>query len=96
MTTMMLSLIETSSFKKDRKRLKKEGKDLSLLKAVVKTLRERKPLDQKHKDHKLKGNWKDFRECHIEPDWVLIYMIDKKELILTCSRTGSHSEVLQL
>ena len=94
--TMMLRLVETSNFKKDRKRLKKEGKDLSLLKAIIQTLQEQKPLDKKYKDHKLKGNWKGFRECHVESDWLLIYTVDKEELILTCSRTGSHSEILQL
>ncbi len=78
------------------KRLEKEGKDLSLLRAIIRMLQEQKPLDKKHKDHKLKGNLKGLRECHVEPDWVLIYAIDKKQLILTCSRTGSHSKILQL
>ena len=61
----------------------------------IQKLCDRKPLDKKHKDHKRKGEWKGFRECHVEPDWLLIYTVDKKQLILTCSRTGSHSEILQ-
>ena len=50
-------------------------------------------LSEKHKDHELTGNWKGFRECHIEPDWILIYTIENNLLVLTLSRTGSHSDL---
>lgn len=89
----MLELIVTNKFKKDLKRIRKQGKDLDLLQDVLQTLLEENELDTKHRDHALTGNYIGFRECHIEPDWLLIYMINHNELILTASRTGSHSEL---
>lgn len=89
----MLELIVTNKFKKDLKRIRKQGKDLNLLQDVLQTLLEENELDAKHRDHALTGNYIGFRECHIEPDWLLIYMINHNELILTASRTGSHSEL---
>lgn len=89
----MLELIVTNKFKKDLKRVRKQGKDLDLLQDVLQTLLEENELDAKHRDHALTGNYIGFRECHIEPDWLLIYMINHNELILTASRTGSHSEL---
>ena len=89
----MLELIVTNKFKKDLKRIRTQGKDLDLLQDVLQTLLEENELDTKHRDHALTGNYIGFRECHIEPDWLLIYMINHNELILTASRTGSHSEL---
>ena len=89
----MLELIVTNKFKKDLKRIRQQGKDLDLLQDVLQTLLEENELDTKHRDHALTGNYIGFRECHIEPDWLLIYMINHNELILTASRTGSHSEL---
>lgn len=89
----MLKLKTTTKFKKDYKRMKKQGKDLSLLAKVINTLLAEKPLNEKHCDHALAGNYIGFRECHIQPDWLLIYAIDQGELILTASRTGSHSDL---
>jgi mRNA interferase YafQ len=87
--------IETSArYRKDRKLMKKQGKDLSLLDDIILKLQERKPLDPKHRDHQLTGKFARLRECHITPDWLLIYAIDNNRLILSLSRTGSHSDLL--
>lgn len=92
----MLTIKYQTAFKKDYKRIKKSGYNLDLLKEVVDTLAEGKQLDKKYKDHGLSGEWKGFRECHITPDWLLIYRIDKDELILFLTRTGSHAEILNM
>lgn len=89
----MLDLVMTTQFRKDLKRINKRGKDLSLLKDVLQTLREEQALEEKYCDHALTGNYIGFRECHIQPDWLLVYAINKEELILTASRTGSHSDL---
>ena len=73
----------TSAFKKDVKRLMKQGRDLSKLAAVVDAIAEGKQLEERYRDHELVGNRRGFRDCHIEPDWVLIYKLDKKVLVLT-------------
>lgn len=90
---MMLQLVTTSKFRKDYKRIKKRGYDLTLLEKVLDTLLRQETLDQKHKDHALTGNYIGFRECHIQSDWLLIYAISESELILTASRTGTHSDL---
>ena len=89
----MLDLVMTTQFRKDLKRINKRGKDLSLLKDVLQTLREEQALEEKYRDHALTGNDIGFRECHVQPDWLLVYAINKEELILTASRTGSHSDL---
>ena len=89
----MLDLVMTTQFRKDLKRINKRGKDLSLLKDVLQTLREEQALEEKYHDHALTGNYIGFRECHIQPDWLLVYAINKEELILTAARTGSHSDL---
>ena len=89
----MLDLVMTTQFRKDLKRINKRGKDLSLLKDLLQTLREEQALEEKYHDHALTGNYIGFRECHIQPDWLLVYAINKEELILTASRTGSHSDL---
>jgi mRNA interferase YafQ len=89
----MLDLVMTTQFRKDLKRINKRGKDLSLLKDVLQTLREEQALEENYRDHALTGNYIGFRECHIQPDWLLVYAINKEELILTASRTGSHSDL---
>lgn len=65
------------------------------LEIVLQTLLEERPLEKKHRDHALSGNYIGFRECHIRPDWLLIYTIDHGNLILTAARTGSHSDLLE-
>ncbi len=87
----MLTIIWESQFKKDFKIAKKRGRDLTKLDEIIRILQSQKSLPIKNKDHKLKGNYTGCRECHIEPDWLLIYKITKKELIL--SRTGTHSDL---
>ena len=89
----MLNLVVTNHFKRDLKRIRKQGKDLSMLQNILQMLVEEKDLDAKYCDHALTGNYIGFRECHIQPDWLLIYMINHQELILTASRTGSHSDL---
>lgn len=89
----MLQLVTTTQFRKDIKRAKKRGLNLKKLKTILDTLQREEPLDEKHRDHALVGNYLGFRECHIEPDWLLVYAIDKGQLILTASRTGSHSDL---
>ena len=89
----MLQLVTTTKFRKDYKRIKKRGYDLSLLENVLDTLLREETLDQKYKDHALTGNYIGFRECHIQSDWLLIYAINASDLILTASRTGTHSDL---
>ena len=92
----MLTLRTTTKFRKDYKRMKKQGKDMSLLKSVIDDLISEIVLDEKYQDHPLVGNYIGFRECHIQPYWLLIYAIDNNQLILTASRTGSHSDLFNL
>ena len=89
----MLTLKTTSRFRKDYKLAKKRGFDLSLLEAVIDTLLAEKPLDPKHRDHALTGDYAGFRECHILSDWLLVYSIHHEMLILTASRTGTHTDL---
>ncbi len=86
-------IVLTSIFKKDLKSAKRRGYDLSLLSNVVDTLAMGQPLAEKYKDHGLLGNYKGCRECHITPDWLLIYEIANNELILYLTRTGTHSDL---
>jgi mRNA interferase YafQ len=91
----LLELKRTTQFKKDLKRAIKRGLPIDELDAVIISLREQKTLEPKHFDHALTGNFKGFRECHIMPDWLLMYKVEKKKLILTVFRTGSHSDLLE-
>ncbi len=83
----------TTQFKKDYKRIKKQNKDLSKLKTVIEKLSSNQILEQNYRDHPLSGNWKDHRDCHIEPDWLLIFRITSEDLYL--ERTGSHSDLFK-
>ena len=83
----MLTLITTTQFKKDLKRIRKRGLDLNSLKFVLDTLQKQEALPLKYRDHALVGDYRGFRECHIEPDWLLIYTISNEKLILTAART---------
>ena len=89
----MLDLVSTTQFRKDLKRIRKHGYRLARLDDVLQMLLREEPLPAKHRDHDLTGDYTGFRECHIEPDWLLIYAIDKGKLILTASRTGTHSDL---
>jgi len=87
------SLSQTKQFEKDLKRINKRGKNLEKLKCVVSLLAQGMELDPKYKDHPLLGEWKDSRDCHIEPDWLLIYTTNSDTLRL--ERTGSHSDLFR-
>lgn len=89
----MLTLELTSKFRKDFKLAKKRGLKMSLLNDVLAVLLSGKQLDEKYCDHALEGNYKGYRECHIQPDWLLIYKIDKDRLVLVAARTGTHSDL---
>ena len=88
---MKYDLIRTTKFKKDFKKAIKNGNDINKFKEVVRLLQNGETLPPKNKDYYLTGNWNGYRECHIEPDWLLIYRIDNTELVLVLTRTGSHS-----
>ena len=83
----------TSRFKKDWKKIIKRGYDVKKFEKVLSLLINEQPLDEKYRDHKLIGNYEGCRECHIEPDWLLIYYVENNILTLTLSRTGSHSDL---
>lgn len=90
----MLVLTVTTQFKKDIKKMKKRSVKLEKLNFVINKLLTEQPLEPHYRDYALIGNYIiGFRECHIEPDWLLIYRVDKEQLILTASRTGSHSDL---
>ncbi len=83
----------TSAMKKDMKKVVKRHYDLNLFAEIVDKLANNVPLDEKYHDHALEGNWANHRECHIKPDWLLIYQIKDDILILELSRTGTHSDL---
>nr|WP_303663645.1 type II toxin-antitoxin system YafQ family toxin [Ruminococcus bromii] len=89
----MLKIKYHTLFKKDFKRIKKRGYDISRLEKIVELLANEVPLPEQFKDHNLSGNYNGFRECHIAPDWLLIYQVNNNELVLVLSRTGSHSDL---
>lgn len=83
----------TALFKRDYKRAVKRGQQIELLQAVVAALAAGKPLPEKNRDHSLSGRWEGFRECHILPDWLLVYRLEDDVLVLTLTRTGTHSDL---
>ena len=84
---------QTAVFRRDLKRAKRRGLNLSLLDEVVTILQYGEQLPEKNKDHALTGNWEEHRECHIQPDWLLVYRIIEDTLILSLVRTGTHSNL---
>ena len=89
----MLKIVQSNKFKKDLKLARKRNLNLEELKIVITKLANQEKLEEKYRDHALSGNFSDFRECHIKPDWVLIYTIDDEELELFLFRTGTHSDL---
>jgi len=87
----VLEVYKTKKFDKDLRVMQKRGLNLNKLWDIVEAISLEKPLPIKNRNHKLSGEWKDFMECHIEPDWLLIYEIDSESLIL--ARTGTHSDL---
>ena len=92
---MIYDIKRTTQFKKDVKLMLKQGKDIQALLDVVELLRTDTPLPDQCRDHALSGNWFGKRECHIDPDWLLIYEKCEGLLLLTLLRTGSHSTLLR-
>ncbi|MBQ7727820.1 MAG: type II toxin-antitoxin system YafQ family toxin [Clostridia bacterium] len=90
---MSKQVIWTNQFKKDYKLAMKRGLPIEGLDTVIRLLAQDDPLPNTYKDHDLSGNWEGFRECHIQPNWLLIYKICNNNLILTLARTGSHSDL---
>lgn len=91
----MLTIKYHTEFKRDYKRIKKRGYNLRLLEEVIETLAAGHALPPKNRDHALTGNYHGCRECHITPDWLLVYEIDNGELMLYLTRTGTHSDLFQ-
>ena len=89
----MLTIKFHTSFKKDYKRIIKRGYNIQLLIEVIELLAEQKSLPARYRDHNLSGEYIGCRECHITPDWLLIYEIHEKDLILLLTRTGTHSDL---
>lgn len=90
---MKYTVRPSSKFQKDLKLLKRRGYDLALLSEVIKTLADGMPLPAKNRDHPLSGDFSGCRECHIAPDWLLIYEIVDSDLLLYLTRTGTHSDL---
>ncbi len=83
----------TSQFKRDLKLARKQGKDIDKLFGVISTIAEGRKLDEKYRDHNLSGDYAGCRECHVEPDWLLVYEVMDKVLVLMLYRVGTHSEL---
>ena len=92
---MVYELIKTSRFKAGVKLARKRGLDISLLEDVIEKLRLDQPLEAKHRNHELSGNFKGIWECHIQPDWLLLYLKDNSVLVLTLVDTGTHSDIFK-
>lgn len=93
---MKYELVLTGKFKKGLKLARKRGLNLKLLDDIVEKLMNGIPLEEKHRDHELKGKYKGFRECHIQPDWLLIYLLENDVLTLTLVDTGTHSDLFDV
>ena len=90
---MALALLTTTAFERDLKRISRQGRDLDKLEAVVNLLQEQEPLPVRCRPHPLRGNWIGHWDCHIQPDWLLLYKLTETELTLV--RTGSHAELFE-
>lgn len=87
------TLLTSTAFKRDYKKMQKRNYDMSLLNDVIETLLSGNRLPEKNKDHALTGDWAGHRECHIQPDWLLVYKIFENDIVLTLLRTGTHSDL---
>ena len=90
---MIQTINRTSRFKKDYRRMMKRGCDPALFEYVLGELVNERQLPEKYRDHALTGNYAGHRECHIQPDWLLVYLIEKDTLTLTLTHTGTHSDL---
>jgi len=84
---------QTAQFKRDYRIAKKRGQNLQLLQEIILLLADGKQLPEKNRDHPLTGDWKNFRECHITADWLLVYKLEEDILVLTLTRIGTHSDL---
>lgn len=89
----MYKIVYTNRMKRDAKLMQKRGKDMAKLINVLSLLASGNPLPAQYRDHSLTGSLQDFRECHIEPDWLLMYQIYKDTLILSATATGTHADL---
>ncbi len=90
---MNLDIVWTTRFKKDYKLAMKRHLDIELLDDIIRALSRGETLPEKNKDHELSGDWAGHRECHIQPDWLLVYRIEGDVLVLTLARTGTHADL---
>lgn len=93
MAKLPLRPARTSQFKRDYNKCKKRGYDMAEIQAVMQSLIRGEPLDERHRDHQLSGDWRGHRDCHIRPDWLLIYRV--ADDTITFERTGTHSDLFQ-
>lgn len=91
----MRKVIVSSLFRKDMKTMQRRGADMGRLRSVLKRLENGEQLEPKHREHKLSGNYSGYTECHIAPDWLLVYEIDDAQHELRLSRTGTHSDLFK-
>ena len=94
-TTLKYNIVKATQYKRDCKAARKSGLDMEKLELVVRLLAADVALPPRNRDHALTGDWKGCRECHIEPDWLLVYLIENDMLTLTLVDTGSHSDVFK-
>ena len=90
---MNRDIVWTTRFKKDYKLAMKRHLDIELLDDIIRALSRGETLPEKNKDHELSGDWAGHRECHIQPDWLLVYRVEDDVLVLTLARTGTHSDL---
>jgi mRNA interferase YafQ len=88
-----LTIRQSTRFRRDVRRLRRRGADLSRLRQIIAALAAGETLDERYRDHVLVGNWRGFRACHVQPDWLLVYRVEGEELQL--ARTGSHAELFR-
>ena len=93
MNETLYEVKQTAQFKKDYRLAKKQGQNLQLLQDVILQLADGQTLPEKNRDHALTGDWAGFRECHVTPDWLLVYKIEDDILVLTLTRIASHSDL---
>ena len=93
--TLRYEIQRTSRFKRDFALVERRGCDISLLADVIRALARGETLPRQYRDHTLSGDYAEYRECHIRPDWLLIYKITEESLVLTLERTGTHSDLFK-
>jgi mRNA interferase YafQ len=93
MNDTLYEVKRTTQFNRDYRLAKKRGQKMDLLQEIILLLADGKPLPEKNRDHPLTGDWKRFRECHITPDWLLVYKQENDILVLTLTRIGTHSDL---